>query len=219
MDSFDFSNLFSSPDTTGIDPATLDLLGNVGQTASTVDPGQMFANTQGGGVSSLFGTPDLSNVDPATADLLTQLGYGTTGIPGLMNSGANLLGSAAAGTGGTSGGGGGSSSGAKAPTGAGTGGSLTSLLTSLLPMLLAAGGGILNRNAANTATAQTVAGLNNASAQATNLINGSSGTGGAAGNYSPYLQGGQAALSSLAGMGHSNIAGNFKPLGSGKAFK
>src|SRR5665213_3880298 len=91
------------------------------------------------------------------------------------------------------------------------------ILSSLLPMLAVGASGLMNRNAVNAGTAQTVAGLHDASAQATNLINGSGGTGGAAGNYTPYIQSGQSALSTLAGMGNSNIAGNFQPLGSGKA--
>lgn len=194
---------------------TPDLSGILGDPTGNFDLGINIDPFTGG----TWGTPDLSGLDPSTIDLLG--GLGATG--GDLFSGPNWLNAigsvtgALGGLGGTSGstgsgssGGGGNSTGGK--------GILNSLLGNnplgmLLPSLLALGGGIMNRNATNDATQQVVQGLQNASTQAQNLI------GGAQAGYQPYMSAGTTALSKLANMGNSNIAGMFKPLGTGKGIR
>lgn len=95
-----------------------------------------------------------------------------------------------------------------------------SVLAGLLPMALSGVSGAMNRSATNDATAQTLAGLNKASDQATQLINGASQ------GYQPFMQAGTSALSKLSSQAPSNLAaqfgslaGQFAPLGSGRGIK
>lgn len=107
--------------------------------------------------------------------------------------------------GGTAGGGGGSGGGA-----GGLGGLFNSLggLGGILPALLSLGSGLMGQHATNQATQQTVNGINAASDQAKQLI------GAAQANYAPFTANVGQSLAKLAAP--VNLAGNFKPLGSGK---
>lgn len=84
-----------------------------------------------------------------------------------------------------------------------------------LMTLLAIGGGALattsHNNATNDMTQHYVDAINNATGQATGIINGQ------AGKYQPYQDAGASALAKLQGQPLSNIAGNFSPVSSGGA--
>lgn len=203
MDDMDFGSLFLQPDNSDMfDLSSLFGGGNDWQPMdiSGIDENPWLSMTTAPDSTGLGGLSDIFNLSGGGIANMTPDQYASL-FGGIANAarppGANS---------GYAGGG--------APSG-NSGGGLSSLLgnnglASILPMLLAAGGGLLNRNATNDATQQVVQGLNNASDQAKQLI------GGAQANYQPYMQAGTTALSKLANMDNSNIAGQFKPLGSGK---
>lgn len=152
----------------------------------------------------------LGNVD-GSGSLSDIFNIGNGGIAGMDPSQyAALFGgiaNAARPPGATSGYAGGNASGGIGNAGGSLLGSLGGL-SGLLPILLAAGSGILGRNATNQATQQTVNGINAASDQAKQLI------GAAQANYAPFTANIGQSLAKLAAP--VNLAGNFKPLGSGK---
>jgi hypothetical protein len=111
-----------------------------------------------------------------------------------------------------SGGGGGStlSSLARLLTGGSGGGSALGALGQLLPFLATLGGGLMSRNATQDATHQVQDSLANANNQVTSLL------GGAGSGFKPYQDAGLSALGKMQAFPQSNLAGNFKPLGSGR---
>jgi hypothetical protein len=161
-----------------------------------------FNNGSGGGLGDIGGyTPQQYANMMGTTDGISGLG----GLNGLAGAGQTGDGSIS-----------GSSPGGGLKPGTSAGGSLLNSLGGLggiLPLLLAAGSGLMGRQATQQATQQTVQGINNASDQANKLITG------AQANYNPYMQAGGTALSKLANAAPSNIAGMFKPLGTGRYVK
>lgn len=114
-----------------------------------------------------------------------------------------------------SGAGGGSSGGMlqqiiHALTGSNGGGSAMGALGALAPFLASLYGGIQSHNATQDATHQIQQSLSNANDQVSSLL------GGAQATYKPYMDAGLGALAKLQAMQPSNLAGNFKPIGSGK---
>lgn len=91
-------------------------------------------------------------------------------------------------------------------------GSLSSL-GSLLPYLALLGGSLYGNSQTNKATDQAVGAINSASDQVKQIL------GGAQANYQPYMNAGTTALSKLANAAPSNIAGQFKPLGTGRGIR
>lgn len=81
---------------------------------------------------------------------------------------------------------------------------------SLLPLLASVYGGVQSHNATGQATSQILDHLNQTGDQVANTLKGN-GAG-----FQPYMQAGQGALTSLQNMPPSNIASQFKPIGSGK---
>lgn len=81
-------------------------------------------------------------------------------------------------------------------------------LSALLPSLMAMGGGIYGAHQTGKATQQTVNGINDATAKASQMLTGAQGL------YNPYVQAGQGALNTMTTQAPSNLAGNFKPLAS-----
>ena len=102
------------------------------------------------------------------------------------------------------------------PTGVQSGGfSLASLLNglglgALVPLLGMLGGGLLARNATNTATNDIVNAYNTANQKITGILGPSNQT------FAPYMSLGQMAAAKLADLGTQPIAQNFRPLGSGR---
>lgn len=83
-------------------------------------------------------------------------------------------------------------------------------LGALLPMLASIYGGVQSRNATQDATHQVQQSLADANTTITGLL------GGAGSMYKPYQDAGTAALAKLSALPPSNIAGQFKPIGSGR---
>lgn len=99
---------------------------------------------------------------------------------------------------------------ARALTGRNNGGDTMSALSSLLPFIASIFGGINASHATNQATQQIMNSLNNANGQITSLL------GGARDNFTPYRQAGTSALTQLQNLPQSNLAGMFRPIGSGR---
>lgn len=83
-------------------------------------------------------------------------------------------------------------------------------LMSLLPLLASVYGGINSRNAAEDGARQLQEGADKANDEARGLI------GGAAAGYKPYMDAGTGALAKLQSMAPSNLAAQFRPIGSGR---
>ena len=80
------------------------------------------------------------------------------------------------------------------------------LMSALAPFL----GGALAYNATNKATDQMQQGIQNSNEAITKILGGTS-------PYAPYMQAGQNALGNLGNIGYKPMAGNYQPLGAGRA--
>lgn len=83
-------------------------------------------------------------------------------------------------------------------------------LGALVPLLGMLGGGLLARNATNTATKDITNAYNTANQRITGILGPSNQT------FAPYMNLGQLATQGLANLGTQPIAQNFHPLGSGR---
>lgn len=83
-------------------------------------------------------------------------------------------------------------------------------LGALIPLLATFGGGLLARNATNTATHDITNAYNTANQRITSILGPSNQT------FAPYMSLGQMAAAKLADLGTQPIAQNFRPLGSGR---
>lgn len=84
------------------------------------------------------------------------------------------------------------------------------LLGGLLPMLASLYGGIQSRNATQDASRQIQESVTSANTQARDVL------GGAAANFTPYMDAGKSALGKLSNMPPSDLASQYKPIGSGR---
>jgi hypothetical protein len=98
----------------------------------------------------------------------------------------------------------------RALTGGGGDGSAGSILSALLPLLGLGYGAYTQSHASSEAARLAQEGLAHASDQASSIL------GGAQANFSPYMDAGKAAVGRIGSMPLSNLAANYRPLGSGK---